>query len=128
MEEVRDRFGSFQQTDRRSRLYLNLSSFVHDARSSGIVLALILNGSFVTDSANPNDIDMIIALRPGHDMAAELGPFEYNVVSRRQVKQRYGLDALVAIDGSGVYHEYVSFFEQVRGRSGVRKGLLRVTL
>jgi len=53
---------------------------------------------------------------------------EYNVVSRRQIKSRHRLDALVAVDGSEVYDKYVAFFQAVRGRRDVRKGLLRIEI
>ena len=128
LDEVRDRFGSFQVTDRRSKLYAGLELYLQEAKASGLVTAVILNGSFVTAEVQPNDIDVIIAMRPGHDMAVDLRPLEYNVVSRRQIKSRHRLDALVAVDGSEVYDKYVAFFQAVRGRRDVRKGLLRIEI
>ena len=65
-------------------------------------------------------------LNAGHDFAAELRPFEYNVLSTRQTHKIYGFDLLVAMQGSAVYVEYLTFFAQVRGDTGRRKGLLRL--
>jgi hypothetical protein len=62
----------------------------------------------------------------GHDFSAELRPFEYNVLSRRQARRVYGFDLLVAPHASAVYMEYVDFFAQVRGEASWRKGLLRL--
>ena len=73
-------------------------------------------------------MDLILVLRTDHDFSALLGPFEYNVVSRRQVNKRHRLDMLVAADGSELASEYTEFFTRVRGSASWRKGLLRIDL
>ena len=55
--------------------------------------AIIIDGSYVTRKQEPEDIDLIVALKPGFDPLSELRPFEYNVQSRRMVKQFYKFDA-----------------------------------
>jgi hypothetical protein len=93
-----------------------------------MAIAVLVDGSFVTASDHPNDVDLILILRAGHDFSADLRPFEYNVVSRRQVRKRHRLDLLVAAEGSELAAEYTEFFAQVRGRASTRKGVVRITL
>ena len=126
IDEVRSRFGTFRGSDRRARLFETLEQYLKEARSAGLVAAVIIDGSFVTGATDPNDVDLVVLLRHDHDFKADLRPFEYNVVSRRLARKRYQLDVLVAAEGSAPAAEYVQFFEQVRGLPGRRKGLLRV--
>src|SRR4051794_25704968 len=76
LEEVRERFGRFQRTDRRPDLFTKLSLFLAGVRASGLVEAVVVDGSFVTAKDEPSDIDLILVLRPDHDYGAELRPFE----------------------------------------------------
>jgi len=126
LDEVRRSFGVFRTTDRRPTLYDKLQALVQEAWATGLVAEIIIDGSFVTAKPDPNDIDLILVLNAGHDFTAELRPFEYNVLSRRQARKIYGFDLLVAMHASAVYAEYVAFFAQVRGETSRRKGLLRL--
>jgi hypothetical protein len=126
LDEVRQVFGVFQSTDRRPKLYDKLQSLVQEAWATGLVSEIVIDGSFVTAKTDPNDIDLILVLNPGHDFTAELRPFEYNVLSRRQARKIYGFDLLVAMPASAIYVEYLAFFAQVRGDTNRRKGLLRL--
>ncbi len=63
LEEVRERFGRFQRTDRRPALFAKLSTYMAEVRASGLVVAVIVDGSFVTAKDEPSDIDLILVLR-----------------------------------------------------------------
>jgi hypothetical protein len=126
IEEVRERFGRFQRTDRRPVLFAKLALFLAEVRASGLVEAVILDGSFVTPKDEPSDIDLILVLRPDHDDRAELRPFEYNAISRRMVRRRFRFDVVSARAGSDEYEQSVSFFQLVKGRSDLRKGVIKV--
>jgi hypothetical protein len=91
LKECQDAFGKFTRSDRRSRLSQALASYVSDAAASGIAVAVLIDGSYVTAKLEPNDIDLILVLRADFDPAIELRPMEYNVQSKRAVKKRYGL-------------------------------------
>jgi len=97
-------------------------------RSSGLFEALIVDGSFVTAKAQPNDIDLIAMLRPGHDLEQDLPMSEYSLVSRALLRRRFGFDVIVAERDSALYRTYIEFFSRVREAPDVRKGLLRVRL
>jgi hypothetical protein len=82
----------------------------------------------IPDKPDPNDVDLILVLRKGHDFGASLRPFEYNILSRRQVRKHFGFDVLVAEDAQLELDEYVEFFAQVRGFPDRHKGMLKVVL
>ena len=128
LEEIGVRFGSFQKTDRRPRLYEQLKAYVQEMRSSGSVVAVVIDGSFVTTSQSPADIDLVLVLSKDHDLTVDPSPMQYNVLSSRQVRARYGFDVFVARETSKEYEEYVEFFQQVRGEPGLRKGVLKVEI
>jgi hypothetical protein len=126
IDELDDRFCQFQQSDRRLRLCEKFKEFLTEIRSTGLVACIVADGSFVTSKPEPEDIDLILVIPADHDYSAELRPFEYNVLSKRRVRRRYGFDVLVAREGSDEYDEYVEFFQQIRGLPGRRKGLVKV--
>jgi hypothetical protein len=83
LEEVKEIFGQFRGSDRRPQLTERLTRYVQDARSSGVVSAIVIDGSYVTAKEKPGDIDLIVALRPGLDLTTEMRPMEYNIQSKR---------------------------------------------
>ena len=128
LHEIRERFGSFQGSELRYRLFERLESFVREAKAAGIVRSLIINGSFVTGKPRPNDIDLAVILAAGHDFSADLGASQYNVVDRHRVRRAYGLDVFVAEEGSVDYVALLRFFQRVRLQPGLAKDILRVEL
>jgi hypothetical protein len=128
LEEIGERFGTFQSTDRRSRLYERLQEYLTQVRSANLAIAVIVNGSFVTSKADPNDIDLILVLPSSRDLSADLAPMAYNILSRRWVGRHYGFDILVAREDTIEYTQSVEFFQQVRGQLHFYKGVLRIGL
>ncbi len=128
VEELKVRFGTFQQSDRRPQLFARLEAFLAEARASGIVQSVLVNGSFVTVAPEPNDIDLIVIVAPDHNFSADLLPGEYNVLSKRRVHRRHGFDLLVACADSEEHRRYVRFFQQIRFEPGRAKGILRLKL
>ena len=128
LEEATGRLGAFQGSDRRPNLWAKFAEFLREVKECGLVEAVLLDGSFVTAKPDPNDIDLILVVSAEHDFSADLRPIEYNVLSQRRVRRRFGFDLLVARTGSEEYRRYVGFFQQVRLEPGRRKGILRVRL
>ncbi|MHB1556452.1 MAG: DUF6932 family protein [Isosphaeraceae bacterium] len=126
LDEIRERFGRFQRTDRRPELFSKLMVLLTEIRSTGLVKAVIVDGSFVTAKDEPSDIDLILILHADHDDQAELRPFEYNVLSKRRVRRRFHFDMVVVRDGSEAHREFLLFFQGVKGRGDLRKGVIRV--
>ena len=81
-KEIKARFGTFQRSDRRPRLAAKLETFLLEAAKTGLVAAVVVDGSFVTATPEPNDIDLIIALVPGHSFTADLSSGAYDVLSK----------------------------------------------
>jgi hypothetical protein len=128
MDEVEERFARFQRTDQRIRLFEKLARYVREVRSTGMAVELVIDGSFVTAKDEPEDIDLVLVLKPDHNWAAELRPFEYNVVSKERVRKNYRFDLAVVGQDSADYRRSVDFYQQVRYRPGFRKGIVRVHL
>lgn len=122
LDEIKSVFGPY---GRRRSLYLRLVEFLEAAMKSGLVLEVIVDGSFVTSALEPGDIDLAIAVRERNETGL-LRPIEYNVLSKRRVKKKYDFDILAAPVGSPEFHAHVEFFSQVKSRPGVMKGVLRV--
>lgn len=128
LDEIRKCFGAFRGSDRRPRLFDRLAELVDAFRQSRLFDCLLVDGSFVTRSETPNDVDLIAVLRPGHDFERDLPMSEYALVSRTLLRRRSGFDVMVAELGSPLYETYVEYFSQVRKAPELRKGLLRLRL
>ena len=128
LDEVKRRFGLFQRSDRRPNLFNSLLGLMADVQRTDLFVAVVLDGSFVTAAATPNDIDLILVLRRTHDWNRDPLMHEYNVLSRRRLRRRPGLDVFLAVDGDAGFDEMVAFFGEVREHPDVRKGILRIEL
>jgi hypothetical protein len=128
LDEIRARFGNFQNSDRRPQLFLKLEQLVAELKKSSLIVALVVNGSFVTAKTAPNDVDVLIVLGNGHDWRADLTPGDYALLSHTRVRRQFGFDVLVAEDGSELYWKYVRFYSQSRELPEATKGVLRIEL
>jgi hypothetical protein len=128
LDDIRERFGLFQRMDRRPVLFSRLIEFLKEARESAMVEAVCVDGSFVTAADIPNDIDLILVVRKDFNLAVDLLPAQYNLISRAHVQRRFGFDIVAVRSGSPEVDEAVSFFQQVRGRPDDRKGILRIII
>lgn len=128
LDEIRARFGIFQRSDRRLRLFEKLEAFLAEASGTAVVVSVVVDGSFVTAKLEPNDIDLIVMVSAAHDFGADLPPHQYNVLAQQRVRRRFGFDIVVAKMGSDNLAEAVAFFSQVRQQPGLKKGLVRVIL
>ena len=128
LDEVRARFGCFQTSDQRPHLMQKLEAFLVEVRASGLVRAVLINGSFVTSKPKPNDVDLVLVVAAGHDFHADLGPSQYVVVDSRRVRRVYGLDVLVAEESSADFAAFVRLFQRVRLQPRLTKGILRLEI
>jgi hypothetical protein len=132
LEEMVEPFGQNRWVDNklrecRSRLFFRLCDYLNEFRRTGLPGWLLIDGSFVTGKPKPGDIDLVVVLPASHDFSQELRPIEYNVLSKRRVRQNgYPFDLFVVAEGSTQYQEVVRFFHQVKDRPELTKGFLRV--
>jgi len=88
--------------------------------SSGIVRRLLIGGSFVTNfvtnKAEPKDIDTVIVLLEDIDFDS-LTSIQYTVTDRDALKRRFKgdyLDIIVVRDGTGRMQKAIEFFQTNR--------------
>ena len=123
LDELTERFGG---SSHRQQLLLGLGQYLAELGRWTLAQAVLVDGSFVTDEPEPNDIDVVLVLLDGYDVSQGVSPFEYNLRSRRRVQQAYGLDLFVVRPRSLEYVRFVDFFSQVRNQPQRTKGLVRV--
>src|SRR5262245_49544671 len=111
----------------RRQLFEVFSRYVEEFRTSGLVVVLLVDGSFVTDKPDPNDLDLIVVFPLHHDFTAKLPPRTYDLVAKQRLPYRgYRFDVFFVADGSPQYKEAFALFRRVRDRPGLQKGILRV--
>lgn len=138
LEEVEEHFARFQRSDRRIKLCGRPRDYVLDLRRAGCGRSVIIDGSFVMACVDePEDIDLILVLPPDWDMAADLKPYQYNLVSKARVRRMYGIDVFPVRAGTVQEEEWISFFSEVNIKWCQRicwppgttmKGIVRVNL
>jgi len=100
IDEAAERFGGFQGSSQRPHLWDRFIEFMREADTCKLVHAVLVDGSFVTTKADPNDIDLVLVVPANHDFSADFQPSEYNVLSKRRVNRRFGLAQLSQPEGS----------------------------
>ena len=128
LDDVRQRFGVFRQTDRRVQLFGRLEQLVASLRCSKLFVAVIVDGSFVTAKPQPEDIDLIVVLHRQHDWTADLSAADYALVSRPVLRRKFAFDVLLAAEGGADYERYIEFFGRLRDAVPARKGVVRIKL
>ena len=128
LEEIKLRFGAFHGSDRRPQLFMKLTVLIGEAQAAQFARNLLVDGSFVTAKADPNDIDLVLVLPISHDLSIDLPPAQYNLISKKRVQRRFGFDMLSVRENTLEYDETVAFFQQVRHQPTLRKGILRLAL
>lgn len=121
--EVPFRFGS--ATPRRRRLILRLRRWVSLAGAVG-VRRFLIDGSFITDKPEPDDIDAVVLLptdflsqvHRNDDAALEL---EQMLLTRRP-------EELFAAEDDTDLKEWIEFFARTREADDRRKGLVEIQL
>jgi len=121
--EVIFRFGSLNR--RRRRLVLRLRRWIELGRQVG-AQRLLVDGSFVTAKAEPQDIDSVIFLPVDfpQQLEREFAPameVEEMLLTRRP-------EELFAAEDETDWQEWVAFFSQTREPDRRRKGLVEIRL
>jgi len=134
---VEELFGRFQRSDRRPRLFRKLRDYLAAVKRAGCGSGVIIDGSFVMGCVDePDDIDLILILPAHWDEAADLKPYQYNLVSKRRVKREFGFDVVALSSASEQERDWVAFFSQVNVKwrrqfgwpADAKKGIVRVAL
>jgi hypothetical protein len=123
-EEFRARFCHFIKSDRRLQICQRLERLVEDARASTIVTKILVGGSMVRATAEPNDFDCIIVLH-ADTRYATLRPDQLWIADARIARDRYMGDIFIAREGQSTLLLYIDFFS--RNRDGKIVGMIEVT-
>ncbi|CAA9396665.1 MAG: hypothetical protein AVDCRST_MAG64-1460 [uncultured Phycisphaerae bacterium] len=121
--DVTFRFGSTGQ--RRRRLAIRVRRWTDLARQVG-ALRFLIDGSFVTDKREPDDVDAVVLLPADFQRQIERGTeaaleLEQMLLTRRP-------EEIFAAEDERDWDEWVEFFGRTREADGRRKGLVEVTL
>ena len=121
LDEIEARYGV--STDCRKLLMQGLRKAASNFKLSG-VSTLWINGSFITDKEEPNDIDGCWEYTPAID-TKKLDPVFLG--SRKEMQNKYGLDFFIAnIIEAGSGLPFPKFFQV--NRDGDPKGIIVVKL
>lgn len=114
-----------------------LEAYVAALRKADFRGSVIVDGSFVMGCVDePEDIDIVLVLAGDWDMAADLKPYQYNLVSKKDVRRSYPFDIYPVREGSVEEAEWTGFFTKVNVKwyepnqlpDGCLKGLVRIAL
>jgi uncharacterized protein DUF6932 len=128
LAEIEERFGLFQASDHRPRLFERLRDYLAEIKRWGHDAEVLIDGSFTSGKNAPGDIDLLLATDPNRDPGEEITPAERNVIDRTRVKRAYGFDVLSAPAGSRAHTNSKDYFAQDTRRPGLVKGIVRVSL
>jgi len=128
LDEAAERFGEFQGSDRRPQLWVRFNEFIRELKACEFLEAVLVDGSFVSAKPDPNDIDLVLVVAAAHDFSTDLPPVQYNLLAQQRVRRRFGFDIVAVKKGSDTVEQAVAFFQQVKQRPGVKKGILRIKL
>ncbi len=128
VDEIIDRFGVFQESDQRPRLARELLAYVEEIRAAGVGKYLVVDGSFVTGKAHPEDVDLLLVLRDDVDLARPVPPFQYNPRSKRYVRKNYSFDFFAGFEDDASSEQMLALFRDVKYLPGEVKGYLKVVL
>ena len=110
LDVVKETFGKFQKSDRRLKLFDKLVAYLKAVKRADIGASVIIDGSFVMACIDePEDIDLVLVLPTEWDMAADLKPFQHNLVSKREVRRTFGFDQFVVKIGSANETAWIDF-------------------
>jgi hypothetical protein len=121
--EVTFRFGS--QGRRRRRLTLRLRRWIELGRAVGAT-RLLVDGSFVTAKAEPNDLDAVLLVPENYpDLVAQ--GLEAAVELEEMFLSRQPEELFPAED-EAVWRDWCDFFSRTREADQRRKGLVEIVL
>jgi hypothetical protein len=84
MDEAVSRFGVFQTSDRRPQLWAKFTQFIQELTMCDFIEAVLLDGSFVTATPEPNDIDIVLIVASNYDLSTDLPPVVYSLLSHHR--------------------------------------------
>lgn len=117
LSEMAARFG---WNTHRQRLVRSFGNFLaREIRSGEFLEPLYVNGSFVTDKDEPEDVDVVLDLRAASDDRKWRG-LDLMQKERNRFREQYDVDFWVNLPGP---NNFANFFQYVGVKSAKFKGL-----
>jgi hypothetical protein len=85
---------------------------------------VLIDGSFVTETPEPNDIDLVLVAASSYDFLTDLPPGAYNVLTHPGCADSSDFDIVVVRNDSENFEQAAAFFQQVKQRPGMKKSPL----
>ena len=129
----------FSFSKRREQLLVGIEKIMEILKACGCEY-LYLDGSFVTNKLNPNDIDAFFSITNGENINTiykkllDREPFLFpNPENRKFLKQKYGCEVFwensaAFTDMNGNEIPYIEFFQQLNGYPDIKKGIVKIKL
>ena len=121
--DVTFRFGA--STRRRRRLILRVRRWIALGRRIG-AKRLLINGSFVTAKAEPNDIDAVMLLPT--DFAQQVDQGVEAALELEEMLLTHRPEEIFAAEDETDWNDWVALFSLTREADGRRKGLVEIAL
>jgi hypothetical protein len=121
--DVTFRFGS--STPRRRRLILRFRRWLELARATR-ARRFLLDGSFVTDKPEPNDIDAVVLI--ADDFEQQVAARSDSAIELETMLLTRHPEEIFAAEDVHDWDDWVEFFSRTREPDGRRKGLVEVEL
>lgn len=124
LDEIRERFCSYGDIERRELLFKSLYSYIQEIRKHKVDFYICIDGSYVTQKESPGDLDVLI-----------LYDFEYDnkewreLISDKTAPLKFkGLQILSGFIDSYGEENLLDFAQDVKDNLNLRKGIVRVIL
>lgn len=128
LEEIEQHFGRFRGTDRRPNLTVKLIEYMRELRAANIAKSIIINGSYITDIDQPNDIDVLLILKDDVNLSEPFPPYVKNTYNNTYIKKYFQLDFKVGFENHPSTDEIIALYSKVKGQPDKQKGLLKIIL
>jgi hypothetical protein len=70
----------------------------------------------------------VLVVVANYNFAVDLPPALYNLLAQHRLRIRFRFDIVVVKNDSENLNQAVAFFQQVKQRPGLKKGILRINL
>lgn len=128
MKELQIRFGRFQSSDLRVKLFELLENYVNELKFANNGKFLIIDGSFTTNKENPSDIDLLLVFKDDVNFEKPVPPCVYNVRSKKYLRKKYPFDIFFGFEEDDSTKKIIDLFLKVKGKPDLRKGFLKIIL
>lgn len=128
MEELQIRFGRFQSSDIRVKLFDSLENYVNELKFAKSGKFLIVDGSFTTNKEIPSDIDLLLVLKDDINVYKTVPPCVYNVRSKKYLRKKYPFDFFFGFEDDDSTRKIIDLFLKVKDNPNLRKGFLKIIL